>query len=300
MADWTREICARFPAVEWMKGAPMSRYTTFRVGGPADLVAKPGDVDSFVAIHRCAVALDIPVLVVGHGSNLIVKDGGFRGLVLLTAGLHAVTVDENQITAEAGAMLPSVAQEALSAGLSGLEFASGIPGSIGGALAMNAGAYAGQMKDVVRSAAVLLGGEVIEMDEAALDLGYRHSAVLDRGGVALEVRMSLAPDDPASIRVRMEDLNAKRRDKQPLSYPSAGSTFKRPEGHFAGALIEQSELKGLQIGGARVSDKHAGFVINAGGATAADVLALIERIQEAVLKRHGVALQTEVRIVGED
>ena len=212
--------------------------------------------------------------VIGNGSNLLVRDGGIRGLVIaLGEGMAAIARVGNVITAWAGASLARVSAYAQASGLSGLEFASGIPGTLGGGCAMNAGAYGGQLSDVLIDAEVLLDGEERTLTRDEMQMGYRTSLPLREGGVVLSARFALTPDDPEAIAARMRELNARRRDKQPLNYPSAGSTFKRPEGHFAGALIEQAGLKGRRVGGAQVSEKHAGFIVNTGGATAADILA---------------------------
>ena len=204
------------------------------------------------------------------------------------------------LTAWAGASLARVSAYAQASGLSGLEFASGIPGTLGGGCAMNAGAYGGQLSDVLIDARVLLDGEVKTLTVEEMQMGYRTSRPLREGGIVISARFALTPDDPEAIAARMRELNARRRDKQPLNYPSAGSTFKRPEGYFAGALIEQAGLKGRSVGGAQVSEKHAGFIVNTGGATATDILTLIGVVQDAVQARFGVRLETEVRILGED
>ena len=281
-------------------GEPMSRHTTFRVGGPADVLFMPRGPEEVRRALDAAREAGIPAVVIGNGSNLIVRDGGIRGLVIaLGEGMSRIVRDGNVIEAQAGASLARVAAFAQEAGLAGLEFASGIPGTLGGGCAMNAGAYGGQLSDVLIDAEVLLNGETRALSRDEMQMGYRTSLPLREGGVVLSTRFALAPDDPAAIAARMRELNAKRRDKQPLNYPSAGSTFKRPEGHFAGALIEQAGLKGRSVGGAQVSQKHAGFIVNTGAATAADILALIAEVQDAVQARFGVRLETEVRILGE-
>lgn len=280
---------------------PMSRHTTFRVGGPADVMFLPESGEQVAAALCAARNAGVDALVIGNGSNLVVRDGGVRGLVIaLGDGMSAVSRDGNVVTAQAGASLARVAAFAQAEGLSGLEFASGIPGTLGGGCAMNAGAYGGQLSDVLIDAEVLLDDAVRTLTNADMQMGYRTTMPLREGGIVLSARFALTPDDPEAIAARMRELNARRRDKQPLNYPSAGSTFKRPEGHFAGALIEGAGLKGRSVGGAQVSEKHAGFIINTGGATAADILALIRVVQDEVAARYGVALETEVRIVGED
>lgn len=280
---------------------PMSRHTTFRVGGPADVFFMPESGEQVKRALEMARAAGVPAYVVGNGSNLIVRDGGVRGLVIaLGEGMSEVSRDGNTVTAQAGVSLARVAAFAQGEGLSGLEFASGIPGTLGGGCAMNAGAYGGQLSDALIDAEVLMDGAVKTLTVKQMDMGYRTTLPLRTGGVVLSARFALTPDDPDEMASRMRELNARRRDKQPLNYPSAGSTFKRPEGHFAGALIEGAGLKGRSVGGAQVSEKHAGFIVNTGGATASDILALIKVVQDEVKARYGVELQTEVRVIGED
>ena len=280
---------------------PMSRRTTFRVGGPADVFFLPESAEQLVKALDAARDAHVPAVVIGNGSNLLVRDKGIRGLVIaLGEGFSGINVDGEVIEAQAGASLAKLASAAQAAGLSGLEFASGIPGTLGGGCAMNAGAYGGQLCDVLIDARVLLDGELRTLTRDDMQMGYRTSLPLRAGGIVVSARFALTPDDPGAILERMKALNARRRDKQPLNLPSAGSTFKRPEGHFAGALIEGAGLKGRRVGGAQVSEKHAGFIVNAGGATAADILALIEIVQDAVQARSGVRLEMEVRVLGEE
>ena len=280
---------------------PMSRHTTFRVGGPADVMFLPESGEQVARALAAAQALGMSAYVIGNGSNLIVRDGGVRGLVIaLGEGMGAILRDGRIVTAQAGASLARVAAFAQAEGLSGLEFASGIPGTLGGGCAMNAGAYGGQLSDVLIDTEVLMGGALKTLTREEMQMGYRTTRPLREGGVVLSARFALTEDDTEAIASRMRELNARRRDKQPLNFPSAGSTFKRPEGHFAGALIEGAGLKGRSVGGAQVSEKHAGFIVNAGGATAADILALIRIVQDEVKARYGVALETEVRVIGED
>ncbi len=284
-----------------LENEPMSRHTTFRVGGPADALFFPASVDELRAAMAAAKVAGIPVSLIGNGSNLIVRDGGIRGLVIAMGDpFSEVRVEGACARAQAGARLSSVAAAAQRAGLAGLEFAGGIPGTLGGGCAMNAGAYGGELKDVLAWADVLLDGDVRRLDRDGMEMGYRTSLPLRRGGVVLEAAFVLAPDDPEAIQARMRDLATRRREKQPLNLPSAGSTFKRPEGHFAGALIEGCGLKGCAVGGAQVSEKHAGFIVNIGGATAADILELIAHVQAVVRAETGVDLETEVRVLGED
>ena len=279
----------------------MSRHTTFKVGGPADVLFLPESEEQLIQAIAIAKDAGIPCIVIGNGSNLVVRDGGIRGLVIaLGEGMAAIVRSGDTITAWAGASLARVSAFAQASGLAGLEFASGIPGTLGGGCAMNAGAYGGQLSDVLIDARMLLDDAVKTLTVEDMQMGYRTSLPLREGGIVISARFALTPDNPESIAKRMRELNARRREKQPLNRPSAGSTFKRPEGHFAGALIEQSGLKGYRVGGAQVSEKHAGFIVNAGGATAKDILTLIGIVQDEVLARFGVHLETEVRILGED
>lgn len=280
---------------------PMCRHTTFRVGGPADIMFFPASEAEFMQARCAAQEAGVAVTLIGNGSNLLVGDGGIRGLVIVMGEpFSAIKVVGERIYAQAGARLTRLAAAAQEAGLSGLEFASGIPGSVGGGCAMNAGAYGGQMSDVLLSARVLLDGEVTVLDRVGMEMGYRSTLPLRRGGVVLSAEFQLRQDDPTAILERMKELNARRREKQPLNLPSAGSAFKRPEGHFAGALIEQCGLKGFSIGGAQVSRKHAGFIVNVGEATARDVKALFAHVQEVVERETGVRLEPEVRMLGEE
>lgn len=284
-----------------LENEPMSRHTTFKVGGPADVLFLPESEEQLIQAIAIAKDAGIPCIVIGNGSNLVVRDGGIRGLVIaLGEGMAAIVRSGDTITAWAGASLARVSAFAQASGLAGLEFASGIPGTLGGGCAMNAGAYGGQLSDVLIDARMLLDDVVKTLTVEDMQMGYRSSLPLREGGIVISARFALTPDNPESIAERMRELNARRREKQPLNRPSAGSTFKRPEGHFAGALIEQSGLKGYRVGGAQVSEKHAGFIVNAGGATAKDILTLIGIVQDEVLARFGVHLETEVRILGED
>jgi len=283
-----------------LRDEPMSSHTTFRVGGPADLMYFPACEEQLAAALSAAKEHGVPSLVMGNGSNMLVRDGGIRGLVIVLGARFAeINVDGEMITVQAGASMARLAAAAQAAELTGLEFAAGIPGTLGGGCAMNAGAYGGQLSDTLVDARVYMNGEIRTLTLEEMQMGYRTTRPLREGGVVLSARFRLQKDDGEAIMARMTDLNARRRDKQPLNFPSAGSTFKRPEGYFAGALIEQAGLKGVSIGGAQVSEKHAGFIINTGNATAADILALIEHVQRVVCERFGVELETEVRIIGE-
>lgn len=276
----------------WMN-EPLSRHTSFQIGGPAERMAAPENESELLEL-----LLQKPAAVIGAGTNLLVRDEGIRGLVVkIGAEMSDISIEGNVLTAQAGAKLSQIAQAALRAGLSGLEFAAGIPGTVGGAVAMNAGAYGGEIRQVLRDARVIAEGEIKTLTCAEMDFGYRRSVVLEKGYIVAGATFCLTPADPEAISAKMSELAQKRREKQPLNLPSAGSTFKRPEGFFAGALIEEAGLKGLSVGGAQVSEKHAGFVVNTGGATCADVLALVERVQQAVREKYAVELEMEVRIL---
>ena len=296
-------LASRLPGERVKRGEPMSRHTSFKVGGCADVYFEPADAGELVFAVRAAGERNIPFTVIGNGSNLLVKDGGIRGLVIrLGEHYSAVSVHGLTVSAQAGATLARLALTAQEHALTGLEFASGIPGTVGGGLFMNAGAYESSLSDVCLSAK-LLDLDTLEQAEVSapeLRLGYRTSALQDGGLICLEASFLLRQGDRELIRARMDELNRRRREKQSLNYPSAGSTFKRPEGHFAGALIERAGLKGLSVGGAQVSEKHAGFIINTGGATARDILELIETVKARVYDMSGVMLEPEVRITGED
>ena len=274
-------------------------YTSMRVGGPADIFIEPETDEQVELVCHFARAHSIPLLLLGNGSNTLVSDDGFRGIVLhIGSRMSAISCDGCVITAQAGALLSTVARIAAEHGMTGFECLAGIPGSIGGAVCMNAGAYGGEMKDVIVSARVLADGAIKTLALPELELGYRHSAVMEHGWTVLSVRFQVKKGDPAQIRAAMADYAARRREKQPLQYPSCGSFFKRPSGHFAGALIQDSHLKGYSIGGAQVSELHAGFIINKGGATAQDIYRLMRHVQNTVLADSGVELQPEVRLIG--
>ena len=284
------------------QGAPLSAYTTFKVGGPADLfVALPDATAASVLLAACRET-DTPTFLLGNGSNLLVGDKGIRGVVWRfdPAAASCVIQDETLLTCDAGMPLLKLCNFAKDHALSGLEFAFGIPGTVGGALYMNAGAYDGQMADVVTAATVVTAdGEIKTVTADEMALSYRHTAFMENGAIVAAVTMQLQKGDATAIRARMQELMDRRRDKQPLEYPSAGSFFKRPTGYFAGALIEQSGLKGFSVGDAAVSEKHAGFVINKGNATAADIVALSTAVCEKIKAETGVTMEPEVRFVGE-
>ena len=290
-----------FERFEVIRDADMRQYTTLKLGGKADWLAFPRSGEEITGLFREARQAGMPVTVIGHGSNLLVLDGGIRGLVIrIEKNMRAVRRDGNLLIVQAGAMLGSVAAAAAEAGLEGLEFASGIPGTIGGGTAMNAGAYGGEMADVtVRVNGVRPDGSALSLSREDMRFGYRTSAVKALDLVVMEVVLELRQGDPAAIRERMSELNARRAEKQPLDVPSAGSTFKRPEGYYAAALIDQCGLKGYSIGGAQVSMKHAGFLVNT-GSSSEDYLELVRYVQRIVQERAGVYLEPEIRILGEE
>ena len=279
---------------------PMKKHTTFRVGGPADVLVQP-DETALAAILALCRQYHVSYSFIGNGSNLLVGDKGIRGVVIeMTDPMGNIEVDGTKITAQAGAMLSKIANTAASNGLGGMEFAAGIPGSVGGAVVMNAGAYGGEMKDIIEKVYVLdENGAQLELDRDALDLGYRHSCIPEKKYIVTKVVLELVPRNEAEIRSEMKELNEKRAEKQPLQYPSAGSTFKRPEGYFAGKLIMDAGLRGYQVGGAQVSEKHCGFVINKGDATAADICQLMRDVSDNVQAQFGVVLEPEVKMIGE-
>lgn len=283
-------------------GEPMREHTTFKIGGPADVYVIPRSIEDLARIHRVCSDTLTPMRIVGNGSDLLIADSGVRGVVVqVLDNLSEITIEGNVVRVQAGATNREVAQAALEAGLSGFEFAAGIPGTIGGAAIMNAGAYGGEFRDVcIELTCVDSEGDFVTVSRDAADWSYRHSMMSDEGYVVAEAVLELSPADPAGIKATMDDLQARREEKQPLEMPSAGSTFKRPEGYFAGKLIQDSDLMGVSVGGAQVSTKHAGFVVNAGDATAADVLGLIRHVQETVKDRFGVDLEPEVRMWGFD
>lgn len=281
---------------------PMSRHTSFRIGGPADIMLIPGDKDDVSRVLRYVEANDCPLTIIGNGSNLLVRDGGIRGIVLkLGNALRYCRTEGNKIVCGSGLSLASASKYAYDQGLKGMEFAVGIPGSIGGAIYMNAGAYDGEMSYVVESVTVMdFKGEMKKMPVSELDFSYRHSIFQKEVYIILEVTLALETGSKEEIASKMDDFSERRRSKQPLDMPSAGSTFRRPEGYYVGPLIEKAGLKGYSVGGAQVSGKHAGFLVNKGGATAHDVLQLIAEIQDRIWKDNSVHLQPEVMILGEE
>lgn len=279
----------------------MKKHTTFRIGGPADFYVLPHSKDEIGRVVQVCKNAEEPFYVLGNGSNLLVGDNGYRGVIIqIFKNYSDIIIEGTQITAKAGALLSKVAKKALHAELTGFEFASGIPGTIGGAVVMNAGAYGGEMKDVILSATVMTQeGRIIKLSNQELQLGYRTSLVARQNDIVLEVRLGLKKGNPDEIRDLMEELKNKRVSKQPLEYPSAGSTFKRPEGYFAGKLIMDAGLKGFSVGDAQVSEKHCGFVINKGDASARDIVALMDEVTGRVKEQFGVTLEPEVKRLGE-
>ena len=289
------------PAERLLLGEPMSRHTSFRIGGAADALFLPATAEELTRAIAAAEDTGAPWRVLGNGTNVLVRDGGLRGLtIVLGEPMSGVRIEGRRVTAQAGALLSRVGREAQRAGLQGMAALSGIPGSVGGAAAMNAGAYGSEMKDVLTRVLALENGQPVWLDADALALSYRDSLILRHGLIVLAAEFELQGGDPDVIQAEMADYAARRREKQPLNMPSAGSTFKRPAGHFAGALIEGAGLKGYRVGGAQVSELHAGFVVNAGGATARDVLALMDDVRRIVFEQTGVTLEPEVRVIGED
>lgn len=281
---------------------PMSRHTTFRVGGPADFFVTPKAKEEVRDVIRICKEAGMPYYIIGNGSNLLVSDAGYRGVIVqIYKEMNEVKVEGDLVKAQAGALLSGIAAKALGAELSGFEFASGIPGTIGGACVMNAGAYGGEMKDVLESVTVLTGeGKIIELGRNELELGYRTSVIAKKGYIVLGAVLKLERGDGEKIKTYMDELKEKRVTKQPLEYPSAGSTFKRPEGYFAGKLIEDAGLRGFQVGGAQVSEKHCGFVINRDHATSADIMELMRQVQIRVKENSGVDLEPEVKRLGDE
>ncbi len=279
----------------------MSRHTTFRIGGSADIFAMPRTKEEAVEIVQICRKHGTPYYVIGNGSNLLVSDAGYRGVILqLYKNLSEISVEGDTMTVQTGAMLSVIAKRALEHGLTGFEFASGIPGTIGGAVVMNAGAYGGEMKNVIEEVTVLTADGTVETVPATeLEFGYRHSVIPKKGWIVLGAKLKLQKGDPGQIGARMEELRQQRVTKQPLDLPSAGSTFKRPEGNFAGKLIMEAGLRGFSVGDAQVSEKHCGFVVNKGGATAEDVYRLIQKVIVRVREHSGIMLEPEVKLLGE-
>lgn len=292
-------MMTEFPEIEIKQDEPLMHYTYTHTGGPADWLAFPKNVEEVQTLVAYANDHQLPLTVLGNASNLIVRDGGIEGLTLILTRMNKISVTGKRVTAQAGAAYIETTIAARDHSLTGLEFAAGIPGSIGGAIFMNAGAYGGETKEVVESATVLLpDGTIKRLTNEELDFGYRHSSVQDNHGVVLDATFSLQPGDHDEIAAKMDELNARRAAKQPLDLPSCGSVFKRPTGYFAGKLIHDAGLQGYTAGGAQVSTKHAGFIVNIDHGTASDYVAVIHHVQQTVKEKFGVSLQTEVRIIG--
>ncbi|MBC2017779.1 UDP-N-acetylmuramate dehydrogenase [Listeria seeligeri] len=295
------DIQAKFPHISIKLNEPLSNYTYTKTGGNADIFVMPKTIEETQAIVSYCHQNNIPLTILGNGSNLIIKDGGIRGVIVHLDLLQSIKRNNTQVIAMSGAKLIDTAKFALDESLSGLEFACGIPGSIGGALHMNAGAYGGEISDVLEAATVLTqAGELKKLKRSELKAAYRFSTISEKKYIVLEATFALQLDDKNTIQVKMDELTAAREAKQPLEYPSCGSVFKRPPGHFAGKLIQDSGLQGHIIGGAQVSLKHAGFIVNIGGATATDYMNLIAHVQKTVREKFDVELETEVKIIGED
>lgn len=296
------QIKALLGAEHVLEQEPMSRHTTFRIGGPVRAMLLPQSASQLVQLVQLLREHREPFLIFGNGSNLLVPDEGIdRYIIKIEQAISRYRIDGSQVIAEAGVLLSELAQAAMEAELTGFEFASGIPGTLGGAVYMNAGAYGGEMKDVVRWVEVIdEHGDNLIVDRSAMDFGYRMSAVRNRGWIVLRVCLDLSQGKYDEIKARTDDLTEQRVSKQPLELPSAGSVFKRPPGHFAGKLIQDAGLRGAKIGGAQISEKHCGFIVNVDGATCCDVLNLVEYVRQEVASQFGVELEREIRIFGQE
>ena len=293
-----QKITDYLPELKWLRDEPLAKHTSFRIGGPAKRMAFPKTAEELIVLDGFARELGVRTIVLGNGTNVLFPDEGIDAAVIATGEMARIERDGEILTADAGVSLARLATVAWQEGLTGLEFAHGIPGSLGGGVVMNAGAYDGALSDVLSEVTALFPDGVRTLKAEDLQLSYRHSIFTEQPeAVVLRATVRLRAGEPDAIKARMDELMEKRRRSQPLEYPSAGSTFKRPAGHFAGRLIEDAGLKGTRVGGAEVSTKHAGFIINSGGATCADVLALIEKIQKTVFDAAGVTLEPEVRII---
>ena len=299
--DILSEILNIIPEDRVCRDEPMNKHTSFRTGGPADCYIKIGSAEELSALLSLLIRCGQEYTVIGNGSNLLISDRGYRGVVIeILSGMSSVSVEGERIVADAGTLLSKVSDAALKNSLKGFEFASGIPGTVGGAMVMNAGAYGGEMKDIVLSVkAIDKEGNRVELSNKEMDFGYRKSIIKEKGYIVTQTLFSLEKGEREEIESRIRELSEMRREKQPLEYPSAGSTFKRPENNFAGKLIMEAGLSGLKSGGAKVSEKHCGFIINEGGATSTDIYSLIKEVQEKVFLSSGVMLEPEVMMIGE-
>ena len=286
------ENFAKENAIEYISGEPLSKYTSFKVGGPAEIIMMPKNAVQLALIYKNFAPEEI--LLLGNGSNIVFSDAAYKGIIIKTEKLNKIEIKDEMVTAQCGALLTKTAAEAMTACLAGMEFASGIPGSIGGAVFMNAGAYGGEMNQIVEETLYFDGYGIKALKNKEHEFSYRHSFFSNKRYVILQTELKLSKGEKEQISAKTRELNKKRKEKQPLEYPSAGSVFKRPEGHFAGTLIEQCGLKGYSIGGAQVSQKHAGFIINTGGATCLDIKRLVEYIQKTVFEQTGISLECEL------
>lgn len=299
--QWAKELEAIVDPQHIKIDEPLNKYTMTKLGGPADVFVMATTEEQAGAVVKYARKNNIPIFLLGNGSNMVIRDGGMRGIVLNLSKLNQIHIEGTTVYAQSGALIIDVSKAAAAESLTGLEFSCGIPGSVGGAMAMNAGAYGGEINDVIKSCKVLTHeGDVVVLSKEELELGYRKSVIQSKGFYVLSSVFELQKGNKEQIDATIADLTHKRTSKQPLEYPSAGSVFKRPPGMFAGKLIQDSGLQGKGVGGAEVSTKHAGFIINKGNATATDYIKTIEMVQQVVKEKFGVDLETEVRIVGED
>ncbi|MEK5433430.1 UDP-N-acetylmuramate dehydrogenase [Lysinibacillus sp. FSL R7-0073] len=299
--QWAKDLAKSINPANIKLDESLQQYTMTKLGGKADVFVLPDTEEAAAFVIRYAYINNIPLLMLGNGSNMVVRDGGHRGIVVTFSNLDEIRINGEHVYAQSGALIKDVSKLSAKASLTGFEFACGIPGSIGGAMAMNAGAYGGEIKDIIVSSKVLTKeGEILTLSKEELELGYRKSIIAKKGYYVLSSEFQLAPGVQELIDAKIADLTFQRESKQPLEYPSAGSVFKRPPGHFAGKLIQDSGLQGKGVGGAEVSTKHAGFIVNKGNATASDYIATIQMVQRIVKEKFGIELETEVKIVGDD
>ncbi|HBJ02120.1 UDP-N-acetylmuramate dehydrogenase [Lysinibacillus fusiformis] len=299
--QWAKDLAKSINPANIKLDESLQQYTMTKLGGKADVFVLPDTEEAAAFVIRYAYINNIPLLMLGNGSNMVVRDGGHRGIVVTFSNLDEIRINGEHVYAQSGALIKDVSKLSAKASLTGFEFACGIPGSIGGAMAMNAGAYGGEIKDIIVSSKVLTKeGEILTLSKEELELGYRKSVIAKKGYYVLSSEFQLAPGVQELIDAKIADLTFQRESKQPLEYPSAGSVFKRPPGHFAGKLIQDSGLQGKGVGGAEVSTKHAGFIVNKGNATASDYIATIQMVQRIVKEKFGIELETEVKIVGDD